>query len=352
MNVLITGGCGFIGSNLAVTLSEDGHEVVCFDNLLRRGSEILLDRVLKHGCQFAHGDIRSSEDLERLPFCFDLMIECSAEPSVLVGSKGADARFMVNNNLVGSVNCFEYSRKNSIPTIFLSTSRVYPYNAINALKFEENETRFELAENAAGVSFAGISIDFPLAGVRSLYGATKLSSEMILQEYAQSFELPCIINRCGVVAGPWQLGKVDQGVFTYWLVNHHFKRALQYLGFGGTGKQVRDLLHIADLAALIRKQMSVITKYRGKIFNVGGGRHANLSLQETTTLCRQITSNEVSIQQSGTSRPADVIWYITDSEGTEKEFGWKAERTPLEILQDTHSWLVDNQQLITQIFGK
>lgn len=105
--ILITGGCGFIGSNLAVALAAEGHNVTCFDNLSRRGSEVLLTRIQSAGCRFAHGDIRNIEDLQRVAGDFDLMIECSAEPSVLVGTQGADATFMVNNNLVGSLNCFE-----------------------------------------------------------------------------------------------------------------------------------------------------------------------------------------------------------------------------------------------------
>ena len=222
--VLITGGCGFVGSNVSVRLSLRGDDVTCFDNLSRRGAEILLERIQEHDCRFVYGDVRNDEDLNKLSGDFDAMIECSAEPSVMVGANGNDAYFMVNNNLIGSIKCFEFCRKNRIPVIFLSTSRVYPYDAINSLVFEEIETRFVYSDNKESVSEKGITTGFDLRGLRSLYGATKLSSEFILREYSHNYDLPCIINRCGVIAGPWQLGKVDQGVFTYWIANHFFKK--------------------------------------------------------------------------------------------------------------------------------
>jgi CDP-paratose 2-epimerase len=342
MKILITGGCGFIGSNLAAALKEDGHSITCFDNLSRRGSEILRERIREYGCRFVKGDIRNKKDLARLAGNFDLMIECSAEPSVLVGSKGRDAWFMVENNLVGSVNCFEFCRENSVPVIFLSTSRVYPYNAINSSKFRELPKRYEYAGKSDGISKKGVSTNLPLKGYRSLYGATKLASEFILQEYSYQYGIPAIINRCGVVAGPWQLGKADQGVFTYWMASHYFKKPLRYIGFGGKGKQVRDLVHIDDLAALIRKQIKCIKKYKGDVFNVGGSRFSSLSLAETTELCRMITGNIIPVGRDLRDRPADVRWFITDNGTTEREFGWRPRKRPEVILTDIYCWLLEH----------
>ena len=141
MRILIAGGCGFIGSNLAVSLEAAGNSVTCFDNLSRRGSEALLQRILEHGCTFIHGDIRNPEDLARISGDFEVMIECSAEPSVLVGTQGAEAQFMLNNNLVGSLHCFEFARARGMGVLFFSTSRVYPYTALNSLRFTYAETR-------------------------------------------------------------------------------------------------------------------------------------------------------------------------------------------------------------------
>ena len=349
MNILITGGCGFIGSSLAVALKSEGHDIICFDNLSRRGSEVIVNRILDHGCKFIHGDIRNREDFIKIKQQCEIMIECSAEPSVLVGSQGAEAMFMVENNLFGAVNCFEYSRMHHISVIFISTSRVYPYDVLNSFRYKENETRYEYSDQRVGISSDGIGIDFPLQGFRSLYGATKLSAEYLLQEYSQNFNIPCLINRCGVVAGPWQLGKADQGVFTFWLLNHFFKRNLQYIGFGGQGKQVRDLLHISDLCTLITAQISGISKYRGQIFNVGGGRRSNLSLIETTSLCEKITGTRLEITPILSERPADVLWYITDNSKTVQEFNWNIDKEPIAILNDTYTWLLENERLLKNV---
>jgi CDP-paratose 2-epimerase len=99
----------------------------------------------------------------------------------------------------------------------------------------------------AGASAAGLSERFPLAGSRTMYGASKLAGELLLAEY----DVPWVVNRCGVVAGPWQMGKGDQSVFTHWMLSHHFGCDLNYIGYGGTGKQVRDLLHVDDLVDLV-----------------------------------------------------------------------------------------------------
>lgn len=349
--VLITGGCGFIGSNLAVALAEKGYQVDCLDNLSRRGSEVLLNRVLAHGCSFHHGDIRCPEDLLKARQNYAALIECSAEPSVMAGVQGDRARYMIHNNLVGAINCFEFARDFGIPVLFLSTSRVYPHGRINDCHFVEKKTRYSYDDEHPGISSVGIGIDFPLDGPRSLYGATKLCAELLLQEYCAHFGMKAIINRCGVIAGPWQLGKVDQGVFTYWLAQHYFRRPLRYLGFGGTGKQVRDLLHVDDFAALIIKQLEVIDQFQGEVFNVGGSVVSNLSLLETTQLCQEITGNSVEVGNDLNTRPADVIWCVMDNGPTTAAFDWRPSTGARRILEDTCEWLRLNEEKFSQVFG-
>lgn len=338
-HILITGGCGFIGSSLAVALAGDGHKVTCFDNLSRRGSERLLTRVRGQGCHFVHGDIRNAEDLAKIPGDPHLMIECSAEPSVLMGALGRDAWFMVNNNLVGSLQCFEYARERNLSTIFLSTSRVYPYDALNKAAFREDPTRFSLCGEGPGLSAQGVAENFPLEGARSLYGATKLAGEIVLQEYSCSYAMPSIINRLGVIAGPWQLGKVDQGVFTYWMLGHVFRRPLSYIGFGGQGKQVRDLLHIDDLCDLVRLQVARCADFRGQVFNAGGGLSGSLSLQETTEHCAAIVGAPWPVGSKLETRPADVRCYVSDNSRVCAEFGWQPRRSPRRILEETFAWM-------------
>ena len=349
--VLITGGCGFIGSNLALAYRRQGDRVIAMDNLSRRGSAILRDRIEQAGVEFLRGDIRNPDDFKPLKCALDLLVECSAEPSVLVGTRGDEAEFMVQNNLVGSLHCFEFARQRKIPVLFLSTSRVYPYDALNRLEYREETTRFSPAGAGPGYSPEGIRMDFPLAGARSLYGATKLASEIMLQEYSRQYDLPAVINRCGVVAGPWQLGKQDQGVFTYWLVSHLLERPLTYIGFGGHGKQVRDLLHIDDLIDLVLLQSRQISAFRGDIFPVGGSTFSNLSLLEATGLCQKLTGHRVPIASRRETRPADVIWFVTDNQPTVARLGWRPTRTAETILEDIHGWLAAHPDLTANLFG-
>ena len=114
--------------------------------------------------------------------------------------------------------------------------------------------------------------------------------------------MPAVIDRCGVIAGPWQMGKVDQGVFTHWMLAHHFGNPLSYIGFGGEGKQVRDLLHVEDLVDLVERQLLDPEAWDGRTVNVGGGRECSLSLRETTAICRELTGNEVPIEPVAETR--------------------------------------------------
>jgi len=309
MKLLITGGAGFVGSNLALRLKEDEphSRIVVLDNLIRKGSELNLPRLRKAGIKFIHGDIRKPKDLKAAGG-FDLMLECSAEPSVLAGYSGSP-RYVIDTNLVGSINCFEAARQRRSDILFFSTSRVYPINAICGLDYVERKTRLEVKakQKARGISLRGIAEDFPLDGPRSLYGATKLASEIILQEYIQMYGIRGIINRCAVISGPWQMGKVDQGFLVLWAARHLYGGELSYIGFGGKGKQVRDVLHIDDLYALLRLQLKDIRRHSGKIYNVGGGRDNSVSLCELTGICQRITGRKIRIGSVGRMRQADIL---------------------------------------------
>src|SRR6202008_348292 len=105
------------------------------------------------------------------------------------------------------------------------------------------------------------------AGSRSLYGASKLASELLIEEYRTMYGLRAIVNRCGVIAGPWQMGKVDQGFVVLWAARHLFGQPLTYTGFGGDGPQVRDVLHIADLFELIKIELDNLSRLNGSVFN-------------------------------------------------------------------------------------
>ncbi|MFC1827845.1 NAD-dependent epimerase/dehydratase family protein [Thermodesulfobacteriota bacterium] len=350
--ILITGGAGFVGSSLAVLFRKafTNIQITSFDNLKRRGGELNLLRLKEHNIEFVHGDIRCREDLEELND-FDLLIDCSAEASVLAGITGSPLPIIMHN-LLGTINCIEECRKRNSAFMFLSTSRVYPIEAINELSWKEGQSRYIwTADNdLPGFSQKGISEEFSTNGARSIYGATKLSGELILQEYAYSYKMPAMINRCGILTGPWQMGKVDQGVVTLWVARHIFNKNLKYIGFGGTGKQVRDMLHVDDLFGLILKQASKMELWDGRSYNVGGGNAVSSSLLELTNICEQITGKKIIIEPKKKTSSVDIRIYISDTTKVQNDFGWTAQRDVPKIVTDITKWITNNYSNLETVF--
>ena len=244
--------------------------VVVFDNLKRRGSELNLRPFKEIGIQFVHGDIRNSSNSS-------MWYRFRSLHRGIGGTKRSDRHGWRS----GLCRTNQSSRYVQLPEIraaaclqhwfFLSTSRVYSITALREIAIDRklNVSCTRPDQNIAGLSPEGISEDFSTNLFRSFYGATKLSSEYLVQEFAAAYGLDTIIYRCGVIAGPGQFGRTDQGVFTLWVARHYFGMPLEYMGFGGQGKQVRDLLHPLDLFNLIDKHCPRSTRQSGCVYNVG-----------------------------------------------------------------------------------
>jgi CDP-paratose 2-epimerase len=328
---------------------------VAFDNLKRRGSELNLAHLKNAGVGFVHGDIRIESDLLDIPGgSFDLMIEASAEPSVRAGLDSSPA-YVLSTNLLGTINALEFVRKRAGGMVFLSTSRVYSIAPLRDIAFTETDSRLEISpeQTQAGVTPEGVSEEFTTQLPRSLYGATKLASELLIQEYADTYKVRAVINRCGVIAGPGQFGKSDQGVFTLWVACHYFGRPLRYTGFGGAGKQVRDLLHPADLYTALVQQITKIDSWNADVYNVGGGRPVSTSLCELTELCREVVGREIPIASDPTTSPVDIPLYISDSRKAERAFDWRPERTRTvrDIVTEIAAWLGENEAQLRPLFA-
>lgn len=350
---LITGGAGFVGSNLAMQLkgSREQIRVIALDNLMRRGSELNLSRLHRAGVEFVYGDVRQSSDLE-MSQKIDCIIDCAAEPSALAGVTSS-SDYVVRTNLVGTLNALKVARRHEAAFVFLSSSRVYPYTVINELPYVETDSRFELstAQPVPGASVDGLSEAFPLVGHRSLYGATKLASELVVAEYLEMYSLPGVIDRCGVIAGPWQMGKVDQGFVTHWVARHVYGGALSYKGFGGLGKQVRDVLHIDDLCRLVDAQIDRFDAISGQTFNVGGGITRSVSLRELTEICSRSTGRRLTLGKSPITPPADVRYYVSDCARVQASLGWEPTTSVDHLVDGIARWLSDNRVLLEPIFG-
>jgi CDP-paratose 2-epimerase len=182
-----------------------------------------------------------------------------------------------------------------------------------------------------------------------MYGATKLASELLVQEYNDMYGLRGFVDRCGVIAGAWQMGKVEQGVVSLWVAKHLWPGELAYLGFGGAGKQVRDLLSVDDLYRLVALQMKAMDSINGQVFNVGGGANFSVSLLELTELCQQLTGNRVTIGSVEETREGDVPYYVSDCRLLQKYIDWEPSKSPQDIVLDVFHWLVANESSVRPI---
>lgn len=355
MKILITGGAGFVGASLGLafrTQFPQAH-IVALDNLRRRGSEMALPLLKSAGITFCHGDVRDPADLESLDGNFDLVLEAAAEPSVQTGMDGlAGPAYVTATNLGGALNCLEFLRRRGGAIVFLSTSRVYAIEALRSLQLMETQGRFSLAaaQQQAGVSPLGINEDFSTQGAKSFYGASKLAAELFVQEYAAAYNLPAAILRCGVIAGPGQWGKTDQGVFTYWVTSHFWRQELRYTGFGGTGHQVRDLLHPRDLFALVSDHWPHLQPGCTQLFNVGGGTQGAVSLREWTQLCRDATGRETNVAAAEGTHSVDVPFYVSDNSRATAATGWQPTIAPRQIAMEIADWVKGNQDVLQTYF--
>lgn len=310
-------------------------EIVGIDNLSRKGSELNLPQINDLQIQFIRGDIRCSSDLNNLP-PVDWIIDCAANPSVLAGIDGnTSSRQLMEHNLLGTINLLEYCRRYQTGLILLSTSRVYSAAKLAQLPVKVSNFSFALEDDflTTGISSKGINENFPTSPPISLYGASKLASETLVLEYAEAFGFPVWINRCGVLAGAGQFGKADQGIFSFWIHSFFEKNPLKFIGFEGSGMQVRDALHPEDLAPLLSRQMQEPDREALKVINLGGGAGNSMSLKQLSSWCEErFGPNEV--LDSKEERPMDAPWIVMDSSEAKKAWGWTPQTTLNEILEE------------------
>ncbi|MBX9578557.1 MAG: NAD-dependent epimerase/dehydratase family protein [Chthoniobacterales bacterium] len=339
MKILITGICGFVGNAIAHALKErhSNLEIFGIDNFIRPGSGSNRQKLKKLGAKIFHGDLRNVSDLEQMPKA-DVVIDAAANPSVLAGVDGKmSSRQLVEHNLYGTINLLEYCKQHQAQLILLSTSRVYSIAPLVELPVEIDSKAFRLAQGASlptGVSAHGIDELFSTEPPISLYGSTKKSSELLALEYGEVFDFPVLINRCGVLAGAGQFGRSEQGIFSYWINSYLRKQPLKYIGFNGSGYQVRDCLHPHDLAVLISLQLH--RKYPSisdRVVNCSGGIESAYSLQQLSDWCATRFGYH-DIASSNEKRFFDIPWMVLDSRKAEQLWKWKPTHSTEETLEE------------------
>ena len=355
MKIVISGGAGFVGGHLAVRLARAGHDVVCFDNLVRRGSEINLRRIAAAGATFLHGDVRCPEDFLRIPIKPDAVLECCAQTTAVDGF--TNPMYDYTNNLGGLFNVLEYCRKSDAGLVLWSTNKVYSGEFCNFWPTIEKPTRFEWDENfdydsswaTPGVthiergfsSLRGFNENAPLNGNQhTVYGATKAAADILVQEWSGSFGVPTVVNRLSCIYGPHQFGKVTQGWIAWFALARRLGLPVSYYGFGG--KQMRDCLFVDDLCDLIEVQLARLPEISGSVYNVGGGNENTLSLLELTQKIdrhRGISGPDPIVVAE--PRKFDQKIYVSDISKVREELGWSPKTSLDRGLEQLFDWAFD-----------
>jgi CDP-paratose 2-epimerase len=337
--LLLLGGAGFVGANLAVYFAERGYNVMAMDNLVRRGSEFNLSRLRDAGVAFRHGDVRCVEDWPQNDF--DVVLDTAAQPSAIDGYD--NPLYDLTNNTTSVFNTIEYCRTHRAGLIFWATNKVYPASAINGRVLTYEPTRIMLDK--------AIDESCPLdGGDRSIYGATKVAADLIIQEYADAFDIPAVVNRFSCLSGPYQWGKTEQGWLAFWVIAHRLHIPLTYFGY--EGKQVRDALFMPDICTLIEKQIDgIIREGKGGVFNVGGGWDNAVSLVEATEICREMTGTGLPITHESIPRRADFACYISNIDKVCKAYNWEPRVCIREGFYQIDKWVCDNIATIEEVIS-
>ena len=337
MKILSTGICGFVGTALAECLLErvEGIRIVGMDNLMRSGAETNRMRIERLGVEFIHGDLRSASDIAGIPAC-DWVIDAAANPSVLAGlGGGGSSRRLFEHNLSALGNVLEYCREHKAGLLLLSSSRVYSIPALVSVPLTVKDNAFVVdpaAKLPTGLSTEGIGSDFSTEAPVSLYGATKLASEVMALEYGAAFDFPVWITRCGVLAGAGQFGTPAQGIFAFWVNAHLRRRPIRYIGFEGTGHQTRDAFHPRDLAALLVAQIRTTRSGGKRVYTAGGGPANAMSLAQLTAWCDERFEKHVPTADTQ-PRIYDIPWVAMDNRAVAQEFNWRIEMPLPKILE-------------------
>ena len=339
MKILVTGGCGFVGTNIALFLNKN-YNIDSLDNLSRKGSKYNLNLLKKNKIKNFNLDIKKFDKIKKLPK-YDLIIDCCAETAVEISKKKIDK--VIETNLIGTINILKKARNDNSKILFISSSRVYPIIPLNKIVKNKNiKGKIRLNKK--------IDENESIKGAKSIYGLTKLASEMFIEEFSYAFGIKYLINRCGVISGPLQFGKQDQGFVSLWIWKHINKQKLTYIGYGGHGNQVRDVLHINDLCDLILVQIKKFDKLHNKLFTVGGSNKSYTSLNNLTKICQKITKNKIKISKQTKTSIYDIPYYITNNNLISKTYKWKPKKNIYNVVMDIYMWLSNNKNNLKKYF--
>lgn len=331
--VLVTGGCGFIGCNLADRLAARGNQVIVLDNLTRAGvRENAQWLKARHGerIDIVTADIRDSISVIGAVREAGAVIHLAAQVAVTDSIADPVADFEVNAR--GTVNVLEAVRLHNpaAPVLFASTNKVYG-RLIDDTQIARADQRYQpINSKLAG----GITENAPL-DFYSPYGCSKGTADQYVRDYSRVFDLQTVVMRMSCIYGPRQFGTEDQGWIAHFLLS-----ALRgdRLTIYGDGYQVRDALHVSDAADAWLAALDHIALVRGRVFNLGGGPSNSVSLLELIALLKELTGRDVA-HSFADWRPGDQPWYVTDTSALSNALGWRPKIPLRDGLISLHEWL-------------
>jgi len=338
MTILITGGAGFIGSNVASYYLSKGQEVTIADNLSRAGAQSNVEWLKKNhgrGLEFVNLDVKDAESVNKIVKDKDMIIHTAAQ--VTVTDSVTNPRNDMEINVLGTFNVMEAARlSNENPfVIFTSTNKVYG-DGINNIPLEETKTRWKFADQnyISGVP-ESFTTDFDK---HSPYGVSKYSADLYVRDFSHVYGIPAVCFRQSCIYGTRQFGREEQGWLAHFIISSILKRDLNIYG---DGKQVRDVLFIDDLCRAMDMAGDNKSSVRGKAYNIGGGPDNTLSLLELIDILEGINGSRIE-RKFFDWRPADQKVYISNISRAKKEFGWEPKTSPINGINEVHSWVKDN----------
>jgi len=337
MKILMTGGAGFIGCNLAAHFIRAGHAVTLFDNFSRRGSEAnlaWLRETLGAGFQVLRGDVRDAPAIAAAAREQEAIFHLAGQ--VAVTTSVNDPRHDFESNALGTFNTLEAARAAGTQPIFIYTSTNKVYGGMEAARIIEDEQRYRFADLQQGVPESW-PLDF-----HSPYGCSKGAGDQYVRDYHRIYGLPTVVFRQSAIYGPRQFGIEDQGWLAFFAICASVGKPFTIYG---DGKQVRDLLYIDDLARAFELAMQNIERTAGQVYNIGGGPERCLSVwTETRPLLEKLAGRALTVAFSDW-RPGDQRIYVSDISRAQAEFGWVPRVSPEEGVRHLWEWIQANKQL-------
>ena len=331
--ILITGGAGFVGSNLAHRLLSNGHRVRLLDNLSRAGVERNLRWLIE-----THGDLVDIEvpDVRNLSIVKQAVKDASQvfhfAAQVAVTSSLVDPIEDFEINARGTLNLLEAVRaaENPPPLIFTSTNKVY--GNLADLEFHKQGSRYAPLDD--GIRARGINESRPL-DFHSPYGCSKGAADQYVTDYARTYRIPALVFRMSCIYGPHQYGNEDQGWVAHFVIRSMSGKPITIYG---DGMQVRDILFVDDLVDAFLLAQQHMPKLAGNAFNIGGGPSNSISLLELLDLLAVVHGGDVSVRFEDW-RAADQRYYVADTSKFSSLTGWQARVPVAEGVRRLYEWI-------------